>query len=204
MCNQGLFRKVRIMKDFRKQLAVCMVAAPVLFSAGMGQAWGEPQVHYLGEIRLTAVDFCREGSTEAKGQTVKLGEMPALYALLESNYGGNGQTEFKLPDLQGRALVGAGTKPNAVGRRVGETGGATSVTLSTGNMPQHTHSLPGTGVKTIENVTVEEGADGVALASATGESFTGLTGKTAPVAVSDPALVVTACIAVDGPFPSRN
>ncbi len=91
---------------------------------------------FLGEIRLMSFVFAPRGWAQCNGQLLPINQNQALFALLGNSYGGNGQTTFALPDLRGRVAVGSG-----VGYSVGQTGGAAAVTLSTSQMPAHTHTL---------------------------------------------------------------
>lgn len=89
---------------------------------------------YIGEIRMFAGNFAPEGWALCNGQVISIAENNALFALLGTTYGGDGQTTFGLPDLQGRAPIHrSSTHP------LGEKGGAETVTLSPLQMPVHTH-----------------------------------------------------------------
>ncbi|MFB4330057.1 phage tail protein [Paenibacillus sp. CR_12] len=89
---------------------------------------------YLGEIRMFAGNFAPQGWALCNGQLLSISENEALFALLGTTYGGDGQTTFALPDLQGRIPI-----HKNVAHPVGEKGGTESVTLTLNQMPQHTH-----------------------------------------------------------------
>jgi microcystin-dependent protein len=89
---------------------------------------------YLGEIRMFAGNFAPQGWVFCDGSTLAISEYDALYALIGTTYGGDGQTSFMVPDLRGRAPIHIG--PSAT---LGASGGSETVTLSSQQMAQHTH-----------------------------------------------------------------
>lgn len=89
---------------------------------------------YLGEIRMFAGNFAPQGWALCNGQLLSIAENEALFALLGTTYGGDGQTTFGLPDLQGRVPV----HPSPQYAR-GAKGGTETVTLTANQLPQHTH-----------------------------------------------------------------
>lgn len=111
-----------------------------------------------GEIRLFAANFAPRNWAFCQGQLLPLQRYTALYALLGSIYGGNGTSTFALPNLCGRTAVGAGQSPGTSLYDPGQQSGSSSVTLSSGNMPAHTHisvpgtSTPGSGTATLNAV----------------------------------------------------
>ena len=94
---------------------------------------------YLGEIKLFAGNFAILGYAFCQGQLLSIAQNNALYALIGTTYGGDGQTTFGLPDLQSRTPLHQGQGAGMTNRVIGEAGGAESVTLLTANMPGHTH-----------------------------------------------------------------
>jgi len=89
------------------------------------------------------------GFLPAAGQTLSISANSALFALLGTTYGGNGQSTFNLPDLRGRAIIGAGTTPSNVNYVVGQQGGTPSVTLTNDNLPAHVHTTPATSLASV-------------------------------------------------------
>jgi microcystin-dependent protein len=87
----------------------------------------------------------------------RLPQNTALFSLLGTTYGGNGKTTFALPDAQGRVLVGAGQGPGLTNRDLGESGGQSSVTLFTSEMPSHRHGLAATPTPTLYNAAIPAG-----------------------------------------------
>ncbi len=91
---------------------------------------------FVGEVRLFAGNFAPSGWSFCDGQTLSIAENTALFSLVGTTYGGNGQTTFMLPDLRGRVPVHQGGSYLA-----GDAGGAESVTLTAAQMPRHTHAM---------------------------------------------------------------
>jgi len=99
---------------------------------------------YVGEIRMFAGNFNPSGWAFCNGQLLPISQNTALFSLLGTQYGGNGQTTFALPDLRGRAPIGFNQGPGLSPYQLGENGGTESVTLNTGQMPAHQHQQPAT------------------------------------------------------------
>lgn len=96
---------------------------------------------YIGEIRLFAGNFAPNGWALCDGQLLAIASNAALFSILGTTYGGNGQTTFALPDLRGRMPMHPGQGPGLTPRTLGELGGEESVTLLANQMPAHTHVL---------------------------------------------------------------
>lgn len=94
---------------------------------------------FTGEIRIFALNFAIKNWALCNGQTMSIAQNSALFSLLGTEYGGDGKTTFMLPNLQGRAAMHAGQGPGLTGRRIGEAGGTTNVTLMTSQMAAHSH-----------------------------------------------------------------
>ncbi len=94
---------------------------------------------FLGEIRIFAGNFAPLGWAFCNGQLIPISQNTALFSLLGTQYGGNGTSNFALPNLQGAAPLSAGQGPGLTLRVEGETGGAPAVTLIAAEMPAHTH-----------------------------------------------------------------
>src|SRR3954470_21278546 len=94
---------------------------------------------FIGEIRLFPYNFAPRGWAFCSGQILPISQNTALFSLLGTTYGGNGQTTFALPDLRGRAAISSGQGPGLSSYTIGEVGGVESVTLNTQQMPQHQH-----------------------------------------------------------------
>lgn len=94
---------------------------------------------YLGEIRMVGFNFAPYGWALCAGQTMPISQNSALFSLLGTAFGGNGQTTFQLPDMQARSPVGTGTGLGLSTIILGEQAGTENMTLTTLNMPSHTH-----------------------------------------------------------------
>jgi microcystin-dependent protein len=94
---------------------------------------------FLGEIRMVGFNYAPYGWALCQGQTMSVSQNTALFTLLGTSFGGNGQTTFQLPDLRSRTPVGMGQGLGLSDIVLGEQDGVESVQLTTANMPQHTH-----------------------------------------------------------------
>lgn len=103
---------------------------------------------YLGEIRMVGFTFAPAGWALCQGQTMPIQQNPALFSLLGTNYGGNGTSNYMLPDLQGRSPVGTGNGPGLTPIAVGEKGGNEKYTLTLNELPSHTHIATSSGGST--------------------------------------------------------
>lgn len=100
----------------------------------------------MGQIQAFAFNFPPAQWAFCDGQIIGIAQNQALFALLGTTYGGNGQTTFALPDLRGRAIVHPGQGPGLSNITWGEVGGVEQVSLSTSNIPAHVHPIvQGTG-----------------------------------------------------------
>jgi microcystin-dependent protein len=94
---------------------------------------------FVGEIRIVGFSFAPTGWAHCNGQLLPLSQNTALFSLLGTIYGGNGKSNFALPDFQGRAPIQHGQGPGLSDYSIGESGGAGSVTLLASQMPSHQH-----------------------------------------------------------------
>lgn len=106
---------------------------------------------FVAEIRMVPFNFAPRGWAFCDGQLLPLSQNTALFSLLGTTYGGDGISNFALPDLQGKAAMHPGQGPGLSLHDLGETGGAETVSLQESEMPQHSHSIkavaaPGTVV----------------------------------------------------------
>jgi microcystin-dependent protein len=169
---------------------------------------------FLGSMFWFSFGYAPKGYAMCNGQLLPINQNQALFALLGTTYGGNGTTNFALPDLRGRALMGFGN-----GYTQGERAGSPTQTLNTTQLPQHTHSLSfrPPANKTAANSTSPTGnypaPDGnyapaadvnMGIASGTTTAQTALAGGSQPFSIMQPYLVLNCCIALQGIFPSFN
>lgn len=96
---------------------------------------------FVAEIRIFPFNFAPKGWAWCDGQLLPLSQNTALFSLLGTTYGGNGKSNFALPDLQGRAAMHPGQGPGLSLHDLGETGGSETVTLLESEMPAHSHTL---------------------------------------------------------------
>lgn len=96
---------------------------------------------FISSIILFGANFAPRGWALCQGQILSIAQNTALFSLLGVNYGGNGQTTFGLPDLQGRTPIGAGAGAGRTPRTLGEIGGMETHTLTTAEMPNHAHTV---------------------------------------------------------------
>ncbi len=98
---------------------------------------------FVAEIRIFPFNFAPRGWAFCNGQILPISQNTALFSLLGTTYGGNGQSTFGLPNLQGRSAMFFGQGPGLSLRDIGETGGTDNVTLLVTEMPVHTHTVNG-------------------------------------------------------------
>jgi len=96
--------------------------------------------YYVGQIMQVGFNFAPQNWQPCNGQTISITQNQALFALLGVTYGGNGTTNFLLPNLQSRVIIGAGTGPGLSPRVQGSVGGQEQVTLTTPQLPSHSHT----------------------------------------------------------------
>lgn len=179
---------------------------------------------FIGEVKLLAFNFAPKSYMLCAGQILSIASNTALFSLLGTTYGGNGQTTFALPDLQGRMPIGQGTGPGLPSHSMGEVSGTPTVTLMTSNMPAHNHqgtgltvgipvSTGGSDASSPEGAYLADtGAEIYSSVSTPGKNYgssqvggtTGITGSNMPFSVMNPYLVMNYSIAIYGIFPSRN
>lgn len=96
---------------------------------------------YIGEIQLYGFNFNPRGWAFCNGATLAISQNTALFSLIGTIYGGNGQTTFQLPNFAGRAASQQGNGPGLSPRSLGESYGVNTVTLTSSQIPAHTHQL---------------------------------------------------------------
>ncbi|MCP1453585.1 MULTISPECIES: phage tail protein [Pseudomonas] len=98
---------------------------------------------FIGTIQSFAFNFAPRDWALCNGQTLSLSQYQTLFALIGVTYGGNGQTTFMLPNLQGRLPLGQGNGLGLTPRVIGEISGTENVSATLNNLPNHTHTLTG-------------------------------------------------------------
>ncbi|HMS41345.1 MAG TPA: tail fiber protein [Pyrinomonadaceae bacterium] len=171
---------------------------------------------FIAEIRMFAGTFAPRFYAFCDGQIIAISQNTALFSLIGTFYGGNGQTTFGLPNLQGRAPIHTGQGPGLTDRVIGETGGSENVTLLSTQIPQHNHSAnalnaAGNQTSPANNTwaTVLSGRNaqllyGTSANTQMNPNAVGISGGSQPHNNLPPYLVVSFIIALQGIFPSRN
>jgi len=163
---------------------------------------------FLGEVKIASFNFAPMGWALCNGQFLPINQNQALFSLLGTTYGGNGQTTFALPDLRGRTPTYVGN-----GLVLGQRAGQENHTLNASEAPQHTHVVQASSTTATANISPA----GMVLAVASGQLYGPLTSPVALNAASitsfggsqphynmQPYLVLNFIIALQGIFPSRN
>lgn len=179
---------------------------------------------YLAIIKMFAGNFAPRGWAFCNGQILSIAQNTALFSLLGTTYGGNGQTTFALPDLRGRVPMGTGQGPGLPNIVLGEVAGTPSTTLTVNNMPAHNHNFTGTasmacksgagnadsptgnipaGSATDENYAAPAGGNG-SMAPTNISGTIAVTGGSQPFSIMQPYLGMNYIICLEGIFPSRN
>lgn len=137
---------------------------------------------FMGQIMQVGFTFAPRGWAQCQGQLLSIAQQSALFSLLGTTYGGNGQTNFALPNAASRVFVGTGQGPGLSSYQPGQVGGTENTTLTTLNMPMHTHTATFTGA--LQSLPVGRGDLGNETASAAEGSLLGTvyeSGGTTPV-----------------------
>src|SRR5213080_463015 len=108
---------------------------------------------FLAELMIVSFNFAPQGWTLCNGQLLPINQNQALFSLLGTTYGGNGQTTFALPDLRGRVPVHMGQGPGLSSYVEGQVGGTENVTLLANQLPPHGHTVAGASAATTKNPT---------------------------------------------------
>ena len=169
---------------------------------------------FVAEIRLFPFNFAPKGWAFCNGQLMPLSQNTALFSLVGITYGGNGSSNFALPNLQGRAAMHPGQGAGLSARNLGDSGGSAAVTLLQSEIPAHAHTLAASN-----EIGEDRKAVGEAMARSTGGPLYGAVPSTpvtlaaeavAPVGGNQPHnnlmpyLTLNFCIALQGVFPPRS
>lgn len=165
---------------------------------------------FIGQIQSFGFNFAPRNWAMCNGQILSIAQNTALFSLLGTTYGGNGQTTFALPDLRGRTSLHQGQGPGLTNRTIGEVSGSETVTLINSEMPMHNHLVnasAGTKLNTTPGGNNLGGATiytNAALDSVMDPAMITPSGGSQPHNNMQPYLVINWCIALQGIFPSRN
>ena len=179
---------------------------------------------FVAEIRMFCGNFPPRNWAFCNGQLLPIAQNTALFSLLGTTYGGNGQTNFALPDLRGRSPMNQGQGPGLSPKDLGEVAGVENVTLITNTMPSHTHPLVQNTISFPSNSNAgnaDSPAGNIFAGNASQEDYTAPpgngtlapmtmggnlapTGQGQPFSDMQPFLGVSFILCMFGVFPSRN
>lgn len=169
---------------------------------------------FIGEIRMFGGNFAPLGWAFCNGQLLSIAENDALFTLIGTTYGGDGQNTFALPDLRGRIPIHMGTGAGLSPRTLGESSGTETVTLTVNQLPAHDHQFVGTS----SSASVASPASAVVAAPSTVDLYRpaaipgsnmapdalSLTGGSQPHDNIQPFQCISFIIALEGIFPTQN
>lgn len=155
----------------------------------------------LGEIKAVGFNFAPRNWSFCHGQLIPVSQNSALFSLLGTIYGGDGRSTFALPDLRGRAMIGAGNGSGLNNMRLGQRGGTEYTTLNVSNMPSHAH---GTSTFKAELNVGRDNKDVFVQDNGDGNGNTENSGGGQEFNNRPPYLAVNYIICVNGIFPSRS
>lgn len=175
---------------------------------------------FIGEIVMFAGTFAPRNWAFCQGQLLSIAQNTALFSILGTTYGGNGQTTFALPDLRGRCPIGAGQGPGLPNVNLGEMAGTPTHTLISSEMPAHSHPISGNTSGLANSASPSGNSIGIGVVPSTntpvniynsaapnaplnGQSV-GLSGGSQPHNNMQPYLGMNYIICLFGIFPSRN
>jgi len=170
---------------------------------------------FIGQICVFGFNFAPRNWATCDGQILSIAQNSALFSLLGTTYGGNGQTTFALPDLRGRTSIHQGQGPGLSAYALGQVAGTENASLTVNNLAAHAHTFAPpcvdddatSGIPTARSLAnsssnIYANPTGTAV-MAPGNTGAG-PGSSQPFGILPPYLVVNWCIAMNGIFPSRN
>ncbi len=212
-----LFDKYLIINDYFYQIKnLCIMKKLIFLGLFMVLSFGKTKAQdgLMGEIKMFAGDFAPRNWAFCNGQLLSISQNSALFSILGTTYGGDGVSTFALPDLRGRVPVGAGLGTVLATRQLGEKIGAETETLTTAQMPMHTHTvnavtsegnqnLPANNLPANTKTLDKEYSD--ANANTTMKAtMVNYSGGNQPFSVMQPSLGMNYIICIYGIYPSRQ
>lgn len=166
---------------------------------------------FLGQLLLVGFNFRAQGYAYCDGSVVAISQNNALFALIGTTYGGDGQQTFNLPDLRGRTTIHAGTGLGLSSYVLGQMGGVETVTLTSNQMPNHTHASACSSAAQATNdptggvpAVAADNRYGVQSPAVAMGPMISTAGGSQPHENRQPYLALNWLIALEGVFPSRN
>ena len=170
---------------------------------------------FVGQVIAVGFNFAPQGWHVCDGSLLPISQYTALFSLLGTNFGGDGQTTFGLPDLRGRAALGAGQGTGLQPYTLGQNGGVESVSLTSGQVGSHTHALSAAATATTPtpsssvvlgtpDATTPIYATSGTAAALTANAVASSAGGGLPHENRQPSLTMTYIISLFGVFPSRS
>ena len=197
--------------------AALLLTVSVIVTGPSGARAGDGD--YIGEIMLFAGTFCPQYYMECNGALLSIAQNQALFSILGTTYGGNGTTNFALPDLRGRTPIGYGQGTGLSNRTLGQSGGTENETLLLSQMPQHNHSItislpassaaatkgtPENNIPAVPERSIAAYTDASADKAMRSPTATaGISGGSQPHNNMQPYLTLRYCIATQGLYPTR-
>ena len=174
---------------------------------------------FVAEIRIFPFNFAPRGWAFCDGQLLPLSQNTALFSLLGTTYGGNGKSNFALPDMQGNAAMHPGQGPGLSLHDLRETGGSQTISLLESELPAHAHAVQMSNAQTDEegnkipanNALGRQVGTNLIYATQSGNPATAFSGQALAPAGGDlphnnlmPYLTLSFCIALQGVYPPRT
>jgi len=177
---------------------------------------------YIGEIRMFAGDYAPRGWALCDGRLLSVNHYHTLFSIIQTYYGGDGMSNFAVPDLRGRAAIQPGQGPGLSNYQLGQRGGAESVTITQQQMPAHSHSLMATNAASnqplpagnaiatyidqstqLPDILFNDLSDQATTINAMNARSIGTTGGSQPLGIMQPYLAINYIIALEGIYPPR-
>ncbi len=201
------------MKSIKRITIVCSMLLLLLGAGLTATTPANAAEPFIAQVKAFGFNFAPRGWAPCDGQLLPIAQNTALFSLIGTTYGGDGRTTTGLPNLQGRFVMHQGRGPGLTDRRLGQTGGVESVTLSQAQIPSHSHTL-----RANQNLgdTDTPGGNSLAAHGRNSQYSTSApdvsmnsnaiteTGGSGAHSNMPPYQVLNYCIALEGMFPSRS
>ena len=193
-----------------KILTAALISTSLFSISSTSQAGSEP---FIGEIGWFAGNFAPRGWALCDGQLLPISQNTALFSILGTTYGGDGRTTFALPAVRGRTIIHAGNGPGLTPRNLGAKGGSETETLTSAQMPSHTHTLRASAGSASANAPADNvmASPGRTRLYDSGEANVNMdasaitaTGGSQPHNNMQPYNTLNCIIAIQGIYPSRS